>query len=833
MAKRRQREVRARILCVVRARAQQILDDWQAALRQLPVARDGCPPSLNDVAPEFLEQIAEMAEAVEEGRRPVTPPEEAGRHAIEQLGERFDLGQVVAELSLLRDCILLRVGDGHPDLVRIAELRIVNEAIDTAITASVGRYTALRDLRLMEFDERVRTALEGSDLERVLHNLLRVLLDLTTNADSAAILLRDGDVLRVRAAAGIERDTSFAIRIGEGFAGTIAARRQPLALASAATDPLVVNPWLRAANLKAIYGVPLLDRGDVIGVMHVGSLTANRFSPQDHHLVEAVASRAHAAIYQLMLRETADGMSRRLRESENKLQTIADNIPQLAWMADSMGGLIWVNKRFSEFTGLSLEEVSGSGWQQAQHPDHLARVVRRFEQAFSAGVVWEDTFPMRSKVGHYRWFLTRAVPIRDSEGCVKSWFGTNTDVTEQRFLAEATKLLGSSLDYRDTLEKLARLVVPEIADWCVVDAIESGGPRRIAVAHADPAKTAAAHAWADLAPPSWREPGGIGRVIRTGQPELLPKITDEFLADVAQNPEQLEALRSEHFVSFIAVPLIARERTLGALALVTSDSKREFQASDVELALELGRLAGVAIDNARLYTEARDAVQLRERVLAIVSHDLRDPLSTIGLSAAFELESQPRDPQTRKHLEIIVRCVGRMQHMIGDLLDLARVQSGTLKLECRPWDAGELLRAILESYELVARQKGIAIVEDCNLVDVVVSCDRARIEQVFANLLGNSIKFCQPGDTLTVRGQSDRDFVRYEVEDTGPGIEADALPHIFEPYWSAHTHAKEGLGLGLYICQRIIDAHGGEMSASSAPTGGTTFVVRLPAQQVE
>jgi len=828
MAKPKHIEDHARMTYVLRHRRREILDDWQRAFRRQPIARDLDQPALLDHAPGFLDRIVKMAEAVEQGQTPELPLEDAGRHAVGRLGHGFDLGQVVTELTLLRDCIISRMGDGPPVSIRLQELAILNEAIDKAVTASVIRYTELRDLSLQEFDESIRLAIEAPDLEQLLQNLLRVVVDKVSNADTAAFLLRDGDVLRVRAAVGIEKDSSFSIRFGEGFAGTIAAERRPIAISAASTDPLIMNPAIRAANVQAVYGVPLINGGGVIGVVHVGSLTASHFTSQDHHLIESVASRAQAAIYQLMLREEGEGIFRRLHESVIRLQTIADNIPQLAWMADRTGGLVWTNQRWSEFTGMQLEEVVGAGWQKAQHPDHRERVVRRLEQAFAAGVAWEDTFPMRSKAGHYRWFLSRAVPIRDDAGQVTSWFGTNTDVTEQQFLAEATKLLASSLDYHDTLDKLARLVVPDIADWCVVDAIESAGPRRLALAHADPAKTAAALAWADKAPPNWREPRGIARVIRTGQPELVPQITDEFLAEIAQSPEQLEALRAEGFVSFIAVPLIAREHSLGALALATSDSKRQFQTSDCELALELGRLAGVAIDNARLYGEARDAVQLRERILAIVSHDLRGPLSTIDLSASLELENQPPDPDTRKRLAIIIRSAGRMQRMIGDLLDLARVQSGTLTLERAPCDAAELLRASLESHELVANQKSIAIVEDYNISGILVSCDRERIEQVFANLLGNAIKFCRPGDTISVRGKRDGRWVRYEVEDTGPGIPADALPHVFDPYWSARAHAKEGLGLGLYICKAIVDAHGGEMWAETKPAGGAIFVVRIP-----
>jgi PAS domain S-box-containing protein len=828
MGQRKHRADFSRLTRLLRHHRGEILDAWQQAFRRLPIACDLDQPALRDHVPGFLDRIVEIAEALEAGRTPELPLEAAGEHAVGRLGHGFDLGEVVTELTLLRDTIITRLRDTRSDSVRLPELRILNQAIDKAVTASVVRYTEARDRVLKEFDESVRVAIEGPDLDVVLDNLVHVLLDKTPDAEAAAILLREGDVLRVRAAAGIETDSSFAPRVGEGFAGTVTAERRPIALSSASTDPLVADPALRAAGVRALYGAPLFDGGDVIGVIQVGSVTANKFTPQDHHLVEVIAFRAQAAIHQLMLRETAEQVSAKLRESENQLRTIANTIPQLAWMTDGAGAAIWANDRWLDFTGLTLEAASGSGWQQVQHPEHLKRVVERFAQAVASGEAWEDTFPMRGKSGNYRWFLSRAVPIRDGEGHVVHWFGTNTDVTEHRFLAEATKLLGASLDYHDTLEKLARLAVPDIADWCVVHVVESAGPRRIAVAHADPAKTELARAWARTSPPAWSEPGGIARVIRTGEPELVAEISDEFLVGISRTPEQLEALREQGLVSYIAVPLIARDRTLGALTLVTAESKRRLQPSDVGLAMELGRLAGVAIDNARLYGEAQDAVELRERILAIVSHDLRGPLSAIDLSASLIQESHLDDPETRKKLGIISRSTTRMQRMIGDLLDLARIQSGTLTLERRAHEAAEVLSASLESFELLARQKSITIVVDSDLGALRVSCDRERIEQVFANLLDNALKYCQTGDTITVRGTREGDRVRCEVEDTGPGIPADVFPHIFEPYWSARDHAKEGLGLGLYICKAIVDAHGGELWAESRPGRGALFVVRLP-----
>jgi len=819
----------SRLAAILRNERPEILTEWSRAFGMLPIARDLDHPALIDHVPEFLDRIANIAEDLEAGRIVELPLKAAELHAVGRLGRGFDLGQIVIELALLRDCIITRLWSGHAqDSTLLLELTILNQAIDKAVTASIERFTEARDRTLLEFDQIVATAIAKPDLDGLLQAMVRVLLDRATpEVDTAAILLQDDGRLHVRAAVGLTMDRDFTLRIGEGFAGTIAAERQPRALTSAATDPLIVNPALRAAGVRALYGVPIVDGDEAIGVVHMGSLTVNRFSAQDQHLVAALASRATAAIHQHMLREMAERTTERLRESEMQLQNLADNIPQLAWMADRTGALFWYNRRWFDFTGMTYDDVKDAGWQKVQHPAHLKFVIEKFGRAIATGEVWEDTFPMRGRDGRYRWFLTRAVPIRDVEGNVVRWFGTNTDVTDQRFLAEATKLLGSSLDYHDTLEKLARLAVPECADWCIVDVVEQAGPRRISIAHADPTKTELAREWAERYPPDWKEPRGLAHVIRTGRPEFVREIPDALLVESARDPRQLRTLRALGLVSMIAVPLVARDRTLGALALVMAESGRHYHASDLELATELGRRAGVAIDNARLYREAGDAIRIREKILAIVSHDLRNPLGAIDLSSILVLQDSTLAPPTRRALELIRRSAGRMQRMIGDLLDLARIQSGALTLERAAHDAEELLADSLATHEPIARNKGISVVQELAARGVLVSCDRERIEQVFANLLGNAIKFCRPGDTISVRASRERDHVRYVVADTGPGIPADELPHIFEPYWSARDSTKEGLGLGLHIAKGIIDAHGGEMKAES-DGAGATFVVRLP-----
>ncbi|MBA3541864.1 MAG: GAF domain-containing protein [Deltaproteobacteria bacterium] len=816
-----------RLTEVLRRQRHEILAEWEAAFRRDPVARDLDRPALVDSIPQYLDRIVELAENAT--RVTDIPQKLAEFHGVGRLDRGFNLGQVVMELALLRDIIFRHCWQPHDDPDHLLQLQILNHAIDKALSASVSEYTEARERNLKELDRVVRAAVERPELDDSLRSLARLLLETSTrDVDLAAIMLRDGEMLRERVSVGLETNHDFAVRIGEGFAGLVAADQRPRALTSASTDPLVLNPALRAADVRALYGAPLIDGGETIGVAFMGSRRVSEFTRQDQRLLDFLAERATWAIHQHMARETLERTSQLLREREVQLQTLADNIPQLAWMADEAGSVFWYNRRWFEFTGATFEELAGLGWQRLHHPDHLPCFLGKVRQAIATGQVLEDTFPMRGRDGRYRWFLTRAVPIRDGQGNVIQWFGTSTDVSGQRFLSEATKLLGASLNDHETLERLAHLAVPDVADWCVVDVIEASGPRRIAVAHQDPAMIEYAREWARRFPPDWSEPRGIARVLRTGEPEFVEAVSDDLLVELAHSPDQLTALRELGLVSMLAVPLVARNRTLGVIALVMAESSRHYQTADVELAMELGRRAGVALDNTRHYRESQDAVRLREQILAIVSHDLRSPLTAIELGTTMALESPAIEPTTRKQLEIVQRSTLRMERIIGDLLDLAHIQSGKLKLDRTNQDAAQLLTDVLEMYGPIARDKAIKLIQHVELRGALVHCDRGRIEQVLGNIMGNAIKFCRPGDTITVRATREDAHVRYIVEDTGPGIPEHDLPHVFEAYWSARDRSKHGLGLGLYISKSIIDAHGGEMWVQSKAGDGATLVVTLP-----
>jgi signal transduction histidine kinase len=224
----------------------------------------------------------------------------------------------------------------------------------------------------------------------------------------------------------------------------------------------------------------------------------------------------------------------------------------------------------------------------------------------------------------------------------------------------------------------------------------------------------------------------------------------------------------------------------------------------------------------------QDAMRAREEILAVVSHDLKNPLGAINLAAAMLAGKPSADPRKRKQVETIQRAANRMDHLIGDLLDMATIQAGRLAVERKPESPGALVTEAVEAHEPAAREKGIALALECDVEEQRLWCDRERILQVFGNLLGNAIKFCRSGDVITVRGRADDRAVRFDVADTGPGISENELPHIFEPYWSAKRHAKKGTGLGLYIAKGIVEAHDGHIWVESRQGEGATFSFTLP-----
>ncbi len=499
--------------------------------------------------------------------------------------------------------------------------------------------------------------------------------------------------------------------------------------------------------------------------------------------------------------------------SEDEFRALIDRLPQLAWIADSNGAALWLNARWYEYTGTSFDEMKGHGWESVVHPDHVARVFAAFRGSVASGSAFRETYPLRGRNGHFRWFLSRAEPARNVRGEIR-WIGTNTDVTEARLLDEASRLLIKSLDVRERLDSLGRVPVPDLADCCIVLMLEDDHLRPAAVAHVDEAKLDRARA--------------VARAL-SNLPDthhLSGSVLRREIADSGSDEQR--ALRELGAVSYTAAPLTVRIQPIGVIYMIMAESGRRYSCSDLPFIEELGVRGGVAIDNARLFHDQQTAVRTREHVLSVVSHDLRNPLGAIDLGATLLLQSYGADPYARKQLGVIRRSADRMEHLINDLLDVARIGAGRFTITRSVVDARQLLDDVLEMHELIAKERGIALRRAYDLTGETLLCDRNRIAQVLDNLLQNALKFCGKGDVIVVGGVRIADEIRLAVRDSGPGIAASELPYVFEPYFSGEDAKKKGTGLGLPISKAIVEAHGGSLTVESVEGHGATFTITLP-----
>ena len=313
----------------------------------------------------------------------------------------------------------------------------------------------------------------------------------------------------------------------------------------------------------------------------------------------------------------------------------------------------------------------------------------------------------------------------------------------------------------------------------------------------------------------------------------MPGITPEILALLAANPDApLPAIPGFKVPNTISADLPGRDgKILGTLQLWDKKDGAEFDEADEAILTQLAQLAAVALENARLFRAAQDATRARDDLVAIVSHDLRNPVHTIHMAASFLLEIAPandRRVQARRQLEVIQRSATRANRLIQDLLDVARIQAGGLAVEPVPVDVQSLLQEAVESATPLASAAQLAVSCSPPSIPVAVASDRERVLQVFANLIGNAIKFTPKGGQISLLACRENSEVRFTVADTGPGIPPEHLDHVFDRYWQAKSTAKLGAGLGLSIAKGIVEAHGGRIWVESPPQSGAQFNFTLP-----
>jgi PAS domain S-box-containing protein len=543
----------------------------------------------------------------------------------------------------------------------------------------------------------------------------------------------------------------------------------------------------------------------------------------------------------------------RLQESEERFRNLAQAAVEGVVIHDN-GLILDANESLARMFGYRLDEILGQNiidlLPAPESRDEMLRHIRSgSEERYEIRGVRKDgtsiAVEATGRAMFYRGRKVRVGTLHDITARKRAEERERLLIEEQArrsaaesaerrasFLAEASRVLGTSFDYQTTLATLTRLAVPDLADYCIVDIVsEQGGQlERVGVAHADPARESLLREIVRF----WGVGNREHHFRRAGESVLIPRITDEMAARWIVSEEHARIARQIWPRSVVAAPLRVGDRTFGVLALYWSETDREYTPEDLALVEELARRASLAVDNARLFHEATQATRARDEMLGVVAHDLRNPLNTIFMGASLMLEVIG-DPESRlsKQAQMVHRAAERMNRLIQDLLDVRRIDSGRMAIEVRPEAVDALLNEAMDMLRPLATAASLEL--SCMVGRELprVAADSARILQVLSNLVGNAIKFTPPGGKVRLRAELENREVRFAVSDTGPGIAADQLPHIFGRFWQATRADRRGIGLGLAIAKGIVEAHRGRIWVESQVGIGSDFIFTLPVAEAD
>jgi signal transduction histidine kinase len=556
----------------------------------------------------------------------------------------------------------------------------------------------------------------------------------------------------------------------------------------------------RATTLDEVYTVALDALQNTLGITRAAVLLFD-----DHGVIQFVAARGLSDAYRAAL----TGYSQWGPETANPEPTCVSDV------RDEVALRQYV-------PAFDAEGIRAVGFFALNYRDH---VIGRFTLCYGER---HDFYPDEIEVAK-----TIAGQIAFGVARIRAEQALERERDRAAFLAEASAVLASSLEYEKTMQQVAELIVPELCDWCVIDLIDDeGAVQRIAVVHRDPEKAE----WVSRLksqPPHELRNQYAGRVIDSGEPVLLRAIGDELRQRLERVPELAAIIRGLRMESLMIVPLSVAGRTFGAISLVSSTPDRCYDDHDLGTAIELSRRAAYAIDNARLYQHAQEANRAKDDFLATLSHELRTPMTaTLGWATMLRMRDLSAE-NFQLAVETIERSTRAQAKLIDEILDVSRVITGKLQLTMVPVHLASVIEAAVETIRPSITAKAIDLQLDLVSVDGVAFGDASRLQQVIWNLLSNSVKFTPNGGSIAIRiDQPASGSARIIIRDSGAGIARKFLPYIFERFRQADSTATRrygGLGLGLAIVKNIVELHGGNVIAESEGEGkGATFTVTLP-----
>ena len=538
----------------------------------------------------------------------------------------------------------------------------------------------------------------------------------------------------------------------------------------------------------------------------------------------------------LTLRHEAE---RRADESSALLHAILTNTSDSIFVKDLEGRYLAINSVGAAALHRTPDEVIGRTNADLL-PAPIADALRESElEVLRTGrTAQREDFIMVDGVRRY--FLSSRGIWRDAQGAVAGIVGMATNITERRqreqansLLAEAGRALAESLDYRTTLNTVAHLLAPALADWCSVLLVNAaGGLESVAVAHADPERERFARTVLERYPNVVDAPTGASAVVRTGKSEVYSEITDKLLATIAQDDTHLALLQELGMRSAMIVPMRVHGRTLGAISIIAAESGRRFTERDLPIAEEIARRSALAIENAELFQAASAANRAKSEFLASISHELRTPLNAI-LGYTQLLSDGITGPVTDAQQNQLVRIRASATHLLGlidEVLSFSRLEAGREQLALQDVDVRTVIEDALSIVAPLAAAKQLPLRADAPDPSLQLRSDPLKLRQILVNLLTNAVKFTDRG-AVTLAARAEGDDVVLTVHDTGIGIPAEHLERVFEPFWQVEQAASRrvgGTGLGLSVCRRLTRLLGGDVSVTSVPGAGSTFEVRLP-----
>lgn len=552
-----------------------------------------------------------------------------------------------------------------------------------------------------------------------------------------------------------------------------------------------------------------------------------------------------------------------LNQSSAFLDSLIENLPLMVFVKEAKElRFVRFNKAGEELLGIPRSETIGKN-DYDFFPEEQADFFTRKDRDVLAGRVIVDIpeEPIRTARGD-RILHTRKIPLFGPDGAPTFLLGISEDITDRKIadenrlkalreqavgeereksarrlaiLAEASSALVSSLNYREALHELAKLLVPGFCDWITITIQRDDQVfERVVTMHRDPLKTSALAELSRINPFDPRTPNGIHDSMQTGKAVRISPVTDRELRSTVVSDEHFRLSKNVGVEHVMMVPITDRARMVGLIAFFQGPGERGFDFEDQLFAEELGRRAGLAIDNALLYERAQRAILARDEFLSIASHELKTPVTSLKLQVQItrrnvkpELNQAPSPEKLVRFLDIANAQIDRLTRLIEDLLDVSRIQAGKITFDFERVDLGELVREVAARYADPLREAGCELTLEIQ-PGVIAEVDKGRFEQVLVNLISNSIKYAA-GKPLKIALVEREKFVELSVADQGPGIPPERLTKVFERFERAVSSRNiSGLGLGLFITREIVRAHGGSVRVTSEVGKGATFYVQLP-----